>query len=182
MRPLFLLLALAPAVAFAQDTAGWERALERHPLRDPEGRVVRLGELRGDVVVVSFWASWCKPCKKELRALDAWLDESRGRAEAPRVVAVSVDSDSRKAMRFVQETAVRIPVYHDGPDGLARSLDLPALPLTLVLDRDGRIAHVARGGSAEELAALERKVEQLLAEPSSPRAPAAEAETEEVSG
>jgi peroxiredoxin len=182
MRPLIWLLALAPVVAFAQDTASWERALERHPLTDPEGRVVRLGELHGDVVVVSFWASWCKPCKKELRALDAWIEESRGSTEAPRILAVSVDSDARKAMRFVQETAVRIPVYHDGPDGLARALDLPALPLTLVLDRDGRIAHVARGGSAEELSALERKVEQLLAEPAAPPAPSVNAKGEEVSG
>lgn len=182
MRAWIALLALVPAVASADDTTAWERTLARHRLEASNGETMYLDDLRGDVVVVSFWASWCKPCKKELRELDAWLTESSGHAAAPRIVAVSIDSDTKKAIRFVEEAAVRVPVYLDGPGGLAKSLDLPALPLTLVLDREGRIAHVAKGGSAEELAGLRRTVRELLAEPARPRAPAVSAADAEAEG
>lgn len=170
------LLCVLPAVASADDTTAWERTLAGHALERTDGSTLRLDELRGEVVVVSFWASWCKPCKKELRELDGWLSGSG--SDSPRVVAVSIDSDTKKAIRFVEDAAVRIPVYLDGPDGLAKSLDLPALPLTLVLDRQGRIAHVAKGGSAEEIAALRRTVRELMGETRTPRAPAEDAEAE----
>jgi peroxiredoxin len=178
-RLAIALLGMLPALAAADDHAAWERALARHPLAEADGQVMHLQELRGEVVVVSFWASWCKPCKKELRELDGWV-EADG-SEGPRIVAVSVDADTKKAIRFVEEAAVRIPVYHDGPAGLAKTLDLPALPMTLVLDREGRIAHVARGGSAEEMASLRGTVRRLLDEPLAPRVPAVPMD-EEVGG
>jgi peroxiredoxin len=119
-------------------------------------------------------------------ALDGWIaDATSAKAAAPRVLAVSVDQDPRKAARFIQEAAVRLPVYMDGPEGLARSMDLPSLPLTLVLDREGHVAHVARNGSPEELAAVRNTVRALLSEAPAPRVPAADEQKEndgEVSG
>lgn len=173
--------ALAPARGMAgEDFTAWEKALASHPLKDAAGNVVRLADLKGEVVVVSFWASWCKPCKKELVALDGWLsDAGNARAEAPRILAVSVDQDQRKAVRFIKDAALRLPVYMDGPDGLARTLDLPSLPLTLVLDREGHVAHVAKNGSPEELAAVQRTVRALLSEAAPARVPAAQEQDDE---
>jgi thiol-disulfide isomerase/thioredoxin len=167
------LAASRPAVPLAgEDFSAWRGILAAHPLQDRAGNVVRLGELRGEVVVVSFWASWCKPCKKELRELDGWpAAAARDGLPAPRLVAVSVDADARKAIRFADEAALRLPVYLDGPAGLARSLDLPALPITLVLDREGHVAAVARG--ERELPALERAMRDLLSDAGPARAPAA---------
>ena len=168
-------LVLSTRVDAGERYAAWEKALAAHPLKDAAGNVVRVADLKGEVVVVSFWASWCKPCKKELAALDGWIASAGvARTATPRVLAVSVDQDQRKAARFVQDAALRLPVYLDGPNGLARSLDLPSLPLTLVIDRDGHIAQVAENGTPEELSRLESTVRALLSEAPPARVPASE--------
>ena len=105
-----------------------------------------LPSLKGQVVVLNFWASWCGPCRNELprlAALNTELAKSGGR-----VVAVSVDSDARNAADFATRHAPGMTLYLDGPNGLVRALDLPALPFTLVLDRDGNV--VWGGGGADE--------------------------------
>jgi thiol-disulfide isomerase/thioredoxin len=116
--------ALAPARGAAgEDFGAWEKALASHPLKDAAGKVVRISDLKGEVVVVSFWASWCKPCKRELVALDGWLAGEGNRAAAPRILAVSVDQDERKAVRFIKDAALRLPVSWTGPTGShARSI------------------------------------------------------------
>ena len=110
------------------------------------GGTLSLASLKGQVVVLNFWASWCGLCRKELprlAVLDAELAKLGGR-----VVAVSIDNDARNAAEFAQRHAAGMTLYQDGPDGLVRVLDVPALPYTLVLDRDGNV--VWSGGGADE--------------------------------
>jgi thiol-disulfide isomerase/thioredoxin len=151
------------APAARADDARWEPILAGHALRGAEGETLRLADLKGEVVVVNFWASWCKPCKKELRRLDGWLTAAAPRGG--RIVAVSVDRDRRKAERFVAEADLALPVYHDGPDGLARDLDLPSLPLTVVLDREGRVVTTLREADDAALERLLSDVDAMLDAP-----------------
>jgi len=153
------LAALLPGPAAGEDWAAWESALAGHELEGLGGPNVTVGDLRGDVVVVNFWASWCAPCKKELRVLDEWSRDLEGRRA--RILAVSIDKDSGRAAEFIRTAGFDLAVFHDGTDGLARSLDLPSLPCTIVVGPDGRIADVARDGSLETLQRLEATVREL---------------------
>lgn len=146
------------ATAAGEDWSAWETALSGHPLTSMDGGSIRLDDLKGEVVILNFWASWCKPCRKELRVLNDWTTEL---AQA-RILAVSIDRDVRRAERFVKESRLGLAFYHDGPDGLARTLDLPSLPCTVVIDRDGRVVRVAQDGSLESLEALRGTVRSLL--------------------
>jgi peroxiredoxin len=155
----------AAGAAGAELHADAGELLARHELRSLDGATTSLRDLRGEVVVVNFWATWCKPCRREMRALDAWNAALAGRGA--RVVAISVDSDAERARRFVADEALALPVFVDGPDGLAKALDLPHLPYTIVLDRDGAVASISRGATGGELAAIQRTAETLLAAPRS---------------
>ena len=155
------ILAICAATAIGVSAAGEDaRQLETYRLTDLEGTQHSLGERRGEVVVVNFWASWCAPCLKELPTLDAWHSEWDGRGAS--VAAISVDKDERKARRFVEKEGLGLDVYHDGPEGLARDLDLPSLPCTYVIDQDGNVALVSQGSSDEDLERVRRTVEGLI--------------------
>jgi cytochrome c biogenesis protein CcmG, thiol:disulfide interchange protein DsbE len=158
-----LLLGLAGASGAAQDVhlATWTGGpTPSLALKDSDGRLHDLTDYRGKVLLVNFWATWCAPCKKELAMFDRWNSEWNGRGA--RIVAVSIDKDARKAKRFADEMALSLTLLHDGPDGLARSLDLPSVPCTYLLDRDGKVVSVVRTSTPEDLKALKGKVESML--------------------
>ena len=152
-----------PAPAPAADPSRIASVLADHALRGLDGgKTITLTTLRGEVVVVNFWASWCAPCRKELPALDALhreIAKSHGR-----VLAVSIDLDPANVRRFVQRLRLTMPVYHDGPDGLAHELDLRALPFTVVLDRDGAVAYAGGGADAAALDRVTSLTRRLVAD------------------
>ena len=157
-------LVTATGAPAAGDDAG--AALASYPLRSLDGKETTLAAFRGEVVVVNFWASWCAPCRKELPVLDAW--NADWAARGGRVVAVSLDKEKRNAQRFARDIDLALTVLHDSDLGLAKKLDLPSLPCTFLLDREGKVVRVIRSGSAGDLAALHQSAESLLA--AAPRA------------
>lgn len=148
-----MLASFAPAVRAGAD-AETQRTLASYQLAKIDGGQTTLSAYRGEVVVVNFWASWCAPCRNELAEMNRWNESWSERGG--RVVAISVDSDLRKARRFASDAKLTLTVLHDGPDGIARKLDLPSLPCTFLLDRDGRVVSVIHSSSQESLASLHK--------------------------
>jgi thiol-disulfide isomerase/thioredoxin len=123
-----------------------------------------LEALRGRVVVVNFWASWCVPCREEMPVLE---QASQAYAEAGRpVTVIGVDaSDVRsEAAKFLEEVGVTYPTVYDQQGlrgGVAASWSVTALPQTWFVARDGsRAGRIAGRLTAEDLRA---KVDELLA-------------------
>ena len=137
------------------------RVLGQHVFKTLDGESLTLASLQGQVVVLNFWASWCAPCRKELPALDALQASIAG--QGGRVVAISIDNDLPNVTRFRKTHALKLPIVHDGPDGLARELDLQYIPFTLVLDREGAVALVSTGTDDRAVAQIGAVTRQLLA-------------------
>jgi thiol-disulfide isomerase/thioredoxin len=140
-------LSASPGLAASArpDAGRLTAAMSAQPLRRLGGGSLAWSSLKGEVVVLHFWASWCAPCRRELPQIQALhLDLAR---TGGRVVAVSIDTDRRNAADFAARYAPSLPIYHDAPEGLAKTLDLPALPYTVVLDRDGAVLWA--GGGAD---------------------------------
>jgi cytochrome c biogenesis protein CcmG, thiol:disulfide interchange protein DsbE len=125
---------------------------------DAAGKL-RLSSLRGDVVVINFWAAWCDPCRKEMPRLeDAW---QRYRDRGVTFVGVNTTDFSGDAQRFLRRYKVTFPIVRDGNGRvLARYGGLP-IPWTYFVGRDGRIVGYIRGEVTAE--ALEDGLQQALA-------------------
>lgn len=137
------------------------RALAQHRFRTVDGQSMSLASLQGQVVVVNFWASWCAPCRKELPALDAL--HSSIASQGGQVLAISIDNDLQSVTRFRKAHALKLPIVHDGPEGLARELNLQYIPFTVVLDREGAVALVSTGTDDQALAQIGAMTRKLLA-------------------
>ena len=161
MRVAMMTATLAAAVTSTRAATDTGEVLASHRLTSFGGAATTLSAYRGQVLVVNFWASWCAPCRDELTTMNRWNDAWAQRGA--RVVAISIDKDAAKAQRFAEQLKLSLTVLHDGPTGLARTLDIPSLPCTYLLDPQGRVVSVVRGSSAGELAALCAKVEAMLA-------------------
>lgn len=111
---------------------------------DASGRRIRLSDLRGKVVLLNFWATWCVPCVQEI----PWFVEFQKANEARgfTVLGVSMDDGGRAAVKsYIEAKGVNYPVVI-GDDTVARLFGgVPSLPLTLLIDRAGRIAAAHAG-------------------------------------
>ena len=122
-----------------------------------DGGVVSLRDLRGEVVVVEVFASWCQVCKSTFQTLSELSD--RG------AVVLAISSEDRaKLERYVRKTPPPFPVLEDFMGRVQRRFDARQVPLVLVIDREGIIRHIGVGGSIEELdRAFEATKRALLA-------------------
>lgn len=108
------------------------------PFRDAEGRERTLADYRGRVVLVSLWATWCVPCRKEMPTLDA-LQQKLGGKDFE-VLAISQDrAGATKAKAFLDEIGIRhLPFYIDSSMKSARAFGAYGLPTSILYGRDGR--------------------------------------------
>jgi thiol-disulfide isomerase/thioredoxin len=160
-----LLVSALPAVSGSAPSApdpAWQ-ALAAHPLAplgEGSASAPAAAPLPGRPLLLHFWASWCAPCRRELPALDARL--APWQAAGLQLRAISIDREPEKARRFAAELELAMPLYLDSPDGLAKQLDLPALPCSYLFDGDGALLLMLRGEDARGLDALEATVADLL--------------------
>jgi cytochrome c biogenesis protein CcmG, thiol:disulfide interchange protein DsbE len=146
-----------PAAAFERGERPVARGFTLDRM-DEDGEL-SLSSLRGRVVVLNFWASWCDPCRKEMPRLEqAW---QRYRERGVTFVGVNTTDFTGDAERFLRRYRVTFPVVRDGNGRvLARYGGLP-IPWTYFVGRDGRIVGYIRGEVTED--ALEDGLEQALA-------------------
>ncbi len=127
-----------------------------------DGTHVSLVGLRGKVVVVTFWAEWCGPCKAETPRLVS-LHNSR-RSRGFEVVAVNVDApeDLQKAKDFIRQSGAKYQVIHDKTGSFSRNYGVAVLPTLFIVDKNGNIVLRKEGFSNPEFDSVVRKVDALL--------------------
>lgn len=154
------LLPAARAASF--DLTRWPPSLAAPPLQamDLQGKVWKLADLRGRVVLLNFWASWCEPCRAEMPTLQQ-LAEIYG-PEKLVVLAINFKEGPRRINQYVQATGMSLPVLLDQSGDIAKQWGANVFPTTILIDAEGRPRQRVRGEvdwTGREAAAL---VEPLL--------------------
>lgn len=121
-----------------------------------------LKTLRGQVVYVDFWASWCGPCAKSFPFLNGLNDELKN--QGLRIVAVNMDENPQDAEAFLAKLPAAFTVATDVEAKCAQQFDVKAMPSSYLIDRKGIIRHIHLGFKTDEAEEVKSLVTQLLAE------------------
>jgi peroxiredoxin len=134
-----LMLAAFPHVAVGQDTKAPPFAL-----KSIEGRMVRLSDYRGKVVLLNFWATWCPPCRAEIPDL-VKLQQEYGK-DGLQIIGVTYPPEKRsRVRRFTRRMKVNYPIALGTQKTKAGFSDDETLPLTVIIDREGTIRGIIAG-------------------------------------
>jgi len=135
---LLALLAGPTATATGPATPAPDFAL---PAR--EGGELRLSELKGQVVMINFWATWCGPCRQEMPLLEQI--NSKYEPLGFTMLGVNVEPDSAAAQAWLKNIPVSFPILFDRKSEVSSSFGVEAMPSSVLIDREGRVRHVHRG-------------------------------------
>jgi thiol-disulfide isomerase/thioredoxin len=119
-----------------------------------------LADLKGKVVYLDFWASWCPPCRQSF----PWMDEMERRygRQGLTVVAVNLDKDRDLAAKFLNEVPAHFTVAYDQRGAVAESYHVPGMPSSFIIDRNGKIQEVHIGFREDDSSELEESLRTAL--------------------
>jgi thiol-disulfide isomerase/thioredoxin len=128
-------------VALAADPIGQPAPAFSLPLRGGSAPL-GLDKLRGQVVMVNFWASWCEPCRKEFPLLDQIYKKYKSAGFT--LVGVNVEPDAKDAESFIAKTPVSFPIVFDKDSTVSKQYHVAGMPTTVLIDRKGVLRWVHR--------------------------------------
>jgi len=129
---------------------------------DQNGKKVDLEELRGKVVLVDFWASWCAPCKQEMPVLESL--HKKYAEQGLVIVGVNIDNSSKKMNSFLKGSPVGFRIVHDPKISIAQRYEPSTMPSSYFIGRDGKLRYVHEGFRKKDAEEIEKRIKALLAE------------------
>ena len=121
-----------------------------------------LSDLKGQVVYVDFWASWCKPC----RASFPWMNDMQAkyREQGLNVIAINLDEDKQSALDFLERVPANFTMVFDPSGIIAADYELVGMPSSYIIDKNGELRFVHQGFFVAKQQAYEKEITQLLSE------------------
>jgi thiol-disulfide isomerase/thioredoxin len=109
-----------------------------------DGIPVRLSALRGKVVFLNFWATWCPPCREEIPSMEALYQRFRGKGLE--FLAVDIQEDKDEVAAFMKEHGLNFPVALDSTGRISNEYGIRGIPTTFIIDREGNVIASVVGG------------------------------------
>lgn len=123
------------------------------------GENISLSKLKGKVVLIDFWATWCGPCRQEMPAVKKIWDTHKNNNFT--IIGISLDMDREPLDNYIKTKGITWPQYYDGlgwKNKVARLYGVTGIPFTLLLDKNGEVAGAGLRGES-----LARKIDELVA-------------------
>jgi thiol-disulfide isomerase/thioredoxin len=166
IRRLPIVALLAAFVAFAWPAAATDGSppAPEFKLANRAGGELTLSGLKGQVVMINFWASWCGPCRQEFPALDQIY--SKYKPMGFQMIAINVESEKADAERFLGQTPVGFPILFDPDNKVSGNYGVSAMPTTFLVDRQGRLRWQHRAYKPGDEAKYIEQIRAMLREKS----------------
>jgi len=129
-------------------------------LEDVDGKLHRLADYKGKVVLINFWATWCAPCREEMPSMQALRDGLQGKPFV--VLAINVGEGSRAARDFAEKMALRFPILLDRDMNATRAWSARVLPASYVVGPDGKVAYSYLGAIDWNAPQVKGRLERLM--------------------
>ncbi len=126
------------------------------------GGEVKLSDLRGKVVLLNFWATWCPPCMQELSVVQEQIIDHFAGQEFAYIFASRGDSEE-EILKARQERGFNFPMAMDKDEAVFKLFAKKGIPHNYLIDREGRIVHIELGYGPDEFAEFVKKIEQTIA-------------------
>lgn len=107
--------------------------------KDASGKLIDLGSLKGKVVFINFWATWCPPCLAEMPSVNKLYEQFKDDKDVV-FILVDADSDFPKSQKYMDRKGYRLPVFHVASD-IPETIFKGSLPTTVVFDKQGRLSY-----------------------------------------
>ena len=121
---------------------------EDFQLADLDGKTQSLSQYRGKIVLLNFWANWCKPCTTEMPAMQTTYDKLRDKGFV--VLAVNELEDDAKVREHIKQYGHTFPVLMDHDNKVANQFGVFGLPVSVFIDQEGRVQEYIKGGLLTE--------------------------------
>jgi len=123
-------------------------------------KTINLENLKGKVVYLDFWASWCDPCRKSF----PWMNDMHSRYDSKNftIVAVNLDSSKADALKFLQKMPANFDIAYDPEGSVATKYNLKAMPSSYLIDKKGKLVFAHKGYREGDTAEIEEKIRKLL--------------------
>ena len=149
-----------PAAPAAEIVSG--QAAPGFTLKSLGGKNLSLREYRGQVVMINFWATWCGPCRQEMPALNALYEKYRSAGFM--LFGVNVDAESASAAQMAGKLKVSYPILFDTDKKASELYRVNTMPMTVLVDRDGKIRYVQPGYRAGYEDKYQAQIREMLEE------------------
>ena len=130
-------------------------------LKTPTGEVVKLSDLRGQAVLVNLWATWCPPCRAEMKTIETMYNEYKDQGFTVLAVNMTYQDEPLEIMPFVNDQRLTFPILLDETGDMANAYQLKSLPSSYFINREGVINEVVIGGPMAE-ALLRTRIQNIL--------------------
>ena len=162
LRKLALVIFIATASVDLATAASVSGPAPDFTLKSLKGKNLKLSEMRGDVVLINFWASWCGPGRQEMPLLNALHKKYEPLGFT--VLGVNVEENSDDARGFMKNFPVNFPVLLDNKNMVSKQYDVVAMPTTVVVDRDGNMRFLHKGYKSGDEKEYRKMVKKLIRE------------------